>query len=31
MKTGFEAMQYLNMDPLREQKKEAQRKRGDAA
>src|SRR4051794_11123963 len=27
----IEAMQYLNMDPLREQKKEALRKLGDAA
>jgi len=27
----IEAMQYLNMDPLQEQKKEALRKMGDAA
>jgi putative transposase len=27
----IEAMQYLNMEPLREQKKEALRKLGDAA
>jgi putative transposase len=27
----IEAMQYLNMDPLREKKKEALRKLGDAA
>jgi putative transposase len=27
----IEAMQYLNMDPLQEQKKEALRKLGDAA
>jgi len=31
-RTGhIEAMQYLNMDPLQEQKKEALRKLGDAA
>jgi len=27
----IEAMQYLNMEPLKEQKKEALRKLGDAA
>ena len=30
-KNWIEAMQYLNMDPLQEQKKEALRKLGDAA